>query len=61
MRKLILTCAALSMATAWAIDPRVPPIFTAGERAVPATYIMVCCHAADRGTKFLLSQIWLRR
>ena len=27
-------------------------------RPVPATYIMVCCHAADKGTKFLANGAW---
>ena len=27
-------------------------------RPVPATYIMVCCHAADKGTKFLANGEW---
>ena len=27
-------------------------------RPIPATYIMVCCHSADKGTRFLANGEW---
>ena len=30
----------------------------AAQGPVPVTYIMVCCHSMDRGTKFLINGEW---
>ena len=55
-RNLIL--AAIVMASSHAACTSHAGVCTETNRPVPATYIMVCCHGADKGTKFLANGEW---
>ena len=59
MKRMIrlLFAVAMSCGAAFGADDAPIGVFDSGA-PVPVTYIMVCCHGADKGTKFLANGEW---